>query len=87
MKINWSPADARARAGLRWTPWRLLLLPLCGVCWVGLSMAWVLATLEAVPLFPPKDAFFCTTTRAAPYLLVLVPLSRRLRPASSLATF
>lgn len=84
-RMRWSPAAAQNRARLRWTPWRLLLLPVFFVCWISLSMRLIFVNFEAVYIFAPQAAFFCAPTQFSGLILALVPLFLAIAPAFLIA--
>jgi hypothetical protein len=74
MKVNWNPRDAFARARRRSTPWRVAMVPIGMACAIVVFVSYVYVSLHALLYLGPRDAFFCTPTRIASIVLLLVLL-------------
>lgn len=65
MIVSWRPNSAISRAGLRWSRWRLVALPLALVYVVLCFLLFSYALLKAQMLFVPRQANFCTPLQTA----------------------
>ena len=74
MTPEWKPSDAFARAGRRWTPWRLLAVPLGFVCAVAVFVALATLTLRGELVTGPDSVFFCSPSRWSVVVLVMALL-------------
>lgn len=71
MRFKWRPADAFTRAGRRWSPWRILAVPLGFACAVAVFLFVADMTLRALILFGPDNVIFCTPTHVSAIILFL----------------
>lgn len=65
----WS--GARARAKLRRTPWRLVLIPLVFACTTAVFLLIANLAMKAQVFFGPDDVFFCTPANLAIVVMFL----------------
>jgi hypothetical protein len=72
MKFKWRHADALARSGRRWSPWRILALPLGFACAIGVFLFADNMTLDAQVLLAPDKVFYCSRTHWSDIVLFLV---------------
>lgn len=76
MTDNHKVSGAFRRAKRRWTPWRILVVPLALGCTFATCVVLARITLWLQTLLSPRDAFFCTPTRLSLIILffVLIPV-------------
>lgn len=72
MIIRPRSGHAFARATRRWSPWRIVLVPLGLACVIGMFVVINNFAFDDLILLGPDHAFFCTPTHFAAFVLVIL---------------